>query len=77
MTGSETQKGGAMNSIVEEIDIVCPRCGEEFTDWTRPSLDAITTSTCPRCGYRLADDRVLREDGIWALTTDDSENAER
>ena len=66
-----------MNSIVDEIDVVCPRCGEEYTDWTRPSLDAITSSTCPRCGYRLAEDRLIREEGIWSLALDDGETAER
>jgi len=66
-----------MNSIVDEIDVVCPKCGEEYIDWYRPSFDPAVSAKCPRCGHELADDQLTREEGIWTLATDDAEALER
>jgi predicted RNA-binding Zn-ribbon protein involved in translation (DUF1610 family) len=66
-----------MVSIVEEIDVVCPKCGEEYIDWYRPSFDPAASSTCPRCGHEIAEDQMMREDGIWTLVTDEAEPLER
>jgi len=54
-----------MTSPVEEVDVRCPRCGHEWTDWCRASvnldldpwadedyLEECATATCPECGLR-------------------------
>ena len=69
-------KGGDMDSTAEMIEVVCPRCGEEFALWYRLAPDPTTTTTCPSCGHDLAGDRLLHEEGFWVLAADDKE-AER
>jgi hypothetical protein len=34
-------------------------------------------STCPHCGHDPAVDRLIHEDGVWSLTAEDEEPAER
>ena len=65
-----------MDTIVESIEIICPKCGEDFADWYRPSLDPATSSTCPRCGYDLTEDREVRAEGPW-LPEEDSQEQQR
>jgi predicted RNA-binding Zn-ribbon protein involved in translation (DUF1610 family) len=69
-------KGGDMDSTVETIEVVCPRCGDEFALWYRLSPDPADPATCPTCGHDLAEDRLLHEEGFWVLVADDGE-AER
>jgi DNA-directed RNA polymerase subunit RPC12/RpoP len=59
-----------MNSNTEMIEVVCPRCGEEYGHWRRPN-DPAAAASCPRCGHDLSGDRLLHEDGVWSLTTED------
>jgi len=66
-------KGGDMDSTVEMIEVVCPRCNEEFVLWYRPSPDPTASTTCPSCGHDLAEDRLLHEEGFWVLAADDQE----
>ena len=66
-------KGGDMDSTVEMIEVVCPRCGEEFALWYRLSSDLADSTTCPSCGHDLAEDRLLHEEGFWLLAADDKE----
>jgi hypothetical protein len=59
-----------MTSPVEEIEVLCPKCGTEFRDWTRRSVNldlddvdddyvrAASTATCPSYGF-VVDLRVL------------------
>ena len=54
-----------MSTFAEKIEVICPKCGEEFADWYRPSLDPAACSTCPQCGYRLSDDVSVRTEGPW------------
>ncbi len=54
-----------MGTIEEPIEVICPKCGEDFADWYRPSLDPATSSTCPRCGFDLTADREVRAEGPW------------
>ena len=52
-----------MSLDVEKIAVICPKCGEEFADWYRPSLDPAASATCPHCAYRLSADEKVRSDG--------------
>lgn len=58
-----------MNSNVEQLEIVCPRCGEIFADWYHP-VGHGTESGCPRCGHRPTTDQVVHREGIWAFVPD-------
>ncbi len=59
-----------MSANAEMIEVVCPRCGEEYGHWNRPD-DPAANAPCPRCGHDLSADRLLHEDGVWALTAED------
>ena len=56
-----------MTSPAQPIEVECPRCGERYTDYYRPSinlslgetwtdeeLEEATSATCPACGCRVA-----------------------
>lgn len=66
-------KGASMQSTAELVEIVCPRCGEEFADWHALSLPAGSATACPRCGHDLATDPLLHEEGLWVLEAADDE----
>jgi predicted RNA-binding Zn-ribbon protein involved in translation (DUF1610 family) len=70
-------KGGGMSSTDEMIEVICPRCGEAYAHWQRPTMESATSSTCPHCGHDPAVDRLIHEDGIWSLTAEEEEPAER
>jgi hypothetical protein len=40
-------------------------------------MESATSSTCPNCGHDPATDRLIHEDGIWSLTAEEEEPAER
>lgn len=71
------QKGGVMSSTEELIETFCPRCGEVYAHWERQTLESVLPPTCPHCGHDPATDRVFLEDGLWSLTADEEETAER
>ena len=66
-----------MSPTAEMIEVVCPRCGESYAQWYRPATDPAAISSCPHCGHDPAIDRLVHEDGIWTLTADEDEAAER
>lgn len=70
-------KGGVMSSTAELIETLCPRCGEAFAHWERQTLEATLPPACPHCGYDPAADRLIHLDGIWSLTAEEEEPAER
>jgi len=74
---AEMLKGGGMSSTEELIETICPRCGEAYAHWERPVPESAATSTCPHCGHDPAADRLIHEDGIWSLTAEEEEAAER
>lgn len=65
----------------EEIEVICPKCGRQYKDWWRPSinlslgerfdeeyLDAATSSTCPHCHFKVRHDvLIVGEDGVWQV----------
>ena len=59
-----------MSSNVEMVEVVCPRCSEEFGHWHRLE-DPPAVESCPHCGYDVSGDRLLHEDGVWTLTPED------
>jgi DNA-directed RNA polymerase subunit RPC12/RpoP len=59
-----------MSSTAEMIEVVCPRCGDEYGHWYQPE-DPAAMASCPHCGHDLAGDRFLHENGVWALTAED------
>ncbi|MDX2436623.1 MAG: hypothetical protein QNL88_06180 [Acidobacteriota bacterium] len=66
-------KGASMRSTAELVEIVCPRCGEEFADWHSLSLPAESATECPRCGHDLATDPLFQEEGLWVFEPEDDE----
>ncbi len=60
-----------MTSPIEEITVKCPRCGREYQDWYRPSvnlalddfdeeyLDECSSATCPFCRFKVHIDTLL------------------
>ncbi|MBC8327647.1 MAG: hypothetical protein H8E31_02765 [Planctomycetes bacterium] len=69
-----------MTSPVREIEIRCPDCNSYYQDWFRPSvnlnlddfdddyLEEASTSTCPRCGFRVDHAMlVVNRSGVWCL----------
>jgi ribosomal protein S27AE len=69
-----------VTSPVEQIRVECPRCGREYDDWTRGSVNLnlddfdddylreCSTATCPSCGF-VADLGLLVVDGhVWTLS---------
>ena len=66
-----------MNSTEELIETFCPRCGEVYADWERPTLESVSPSACPHCGHNPAADRLIHEDGLWSLTAEEEKTADR
>ena len=66
-----------MSSTEEMIEVICPRCGEPYAHWQGPTMESAASSTCPHCGHDPAVDRLIHEDGIWSLTAEEEEPAER
>ncbi len=54
-----------MSWAVQKIEVSCPKCGESYEDWERPSHEPAASTTCPACGHVLARDPSIREDGAW------------
>jgi predicted RNA-binding Zn-ribbon protein involved in translation (DUF1610 family) len=66
-----------MSSLPEKIEVVCPKCGEEYAAWDRSAYDPATSSSCPHCGHEMANDQSVRQDGAWLPTADENEALER
>jgi hypothetical protein len=66
-----------MSSLSEKIEIICPKCGEDFGAWSHTSVDPATSSSCPNCGFNLAGDPLLREEAPWQPTVEDTELLDR
>ena len=66
-----------MSSTEELIETCCPRCGESYAHWERPTLESVIPPTCPHCGHDQAFDRLIHLDGIWSLTAEEEESIER
>jgi hypothetical protein len=66
-----------MSTTAELVEIICPKCGEWFTEWRRESEDPATTSRCPHCGFQLSDDHGVWQEGLWLPEADDAELADR
>jgi hypothetical protein len=67
-----------MTSPIEEITVKCPKCGREYKDWYRPSvnlelddfdeeyLDECSSATCPFCQFKVHfDTLIVDENGIF------------
>jgi len=66
-----------MSTTEEMIEVLCPRCGEVFAHWESRISSSLTTSACPHCGHDPATDRLIHEDGVWSLSAEEEEHAER
>lgn len=66
-----------MSWPVDKVEVTCPKCGEWFEDWVRPSYDPATSSRCPVCGHRLASDPSIRQDGALQVMIEDMDELER
>jgi hypothetical protein len=55
----------------------CPKCGTEYDDWTRASINLdlddfdeeylreASTATCPSCAYVVELERLVVENDVW------------
>lgn len=66
-----------MSSTEEMFEVFCPRCGESYAHWQGPTMESATSPTCPHCGHDPSTDRLIHEDGIWSLSAEEEEPAER
>jgi hypothetical protein len=69
-----------MTSPVEQIRVECPRCGREYDDWRRGSVNlnlddfdddylrACSTAACPECGFVVGLDTLVVEGNVWTLS---------
>lgn len=60
-----------MSTASEVVEVVCPKCGEWFADWRSAAADPATTARCPECGFRLADDHSVWQEGVWLPDADE------
>ena len=63
----------------EQTTVACPRCGERFAAWHRPSVNlgierwseeelrGATTATCPRCATVIDLDARVVDGDNWTL----------
>ena len=69
-----------MTSPPEKIVVQCPKCGKDYEDWWRPSINlqlddfdedylrAASTSTCPTCQYTVKlGGLIVGKDGVWRI----------
>ena len=69
-----------MTSPAEEITITCPKCGETYKDWYRPSInlmlddvddddiEEMSSVTCPSCETKVRmGSLVVGEDGTFGF----------
>lgn len=67
-----------MTSPPKKVKVKCPKCGQVYDDWYRPSIDLAldhfddeyieeaTTATCPHCKHKVSFEvLIVREDGVW------------
>ena len=67
-----------MTSPPEQITVQCPRCGFEYEDWYRPSINLnlgddfseeylreASTATCPECGFTVELSTLVVEGDVW------------
>ena len=67
-----------MTSPIEQIEIRCPKCGTDYKDWYRASINLMlddfdedylresSTATCPSCSLTVElGGLVVREDGVF------------
>jgi DNA-directed RNA polymerase subunit RPC12/RpoP len=79
-----------MTSPVEEIEVRCPKCGQVYSDWYRPSInltlddfddeyvEAASTSTCPKCGHKVRHSVLtVGADGVWTFSEGDGEQSDQ
>jgi hypothetical protein len=59
------------------IEIICPRCGEDFSAWSRASFDPATSSSCPNCGHDFVNDPSLRDEAMWLPAFEDLDLEDR
>jgi endogenous inhibitor of DNA gyrase (YacG/DUF329 family) len=77
-----------VTSPVETIDVLCPRCGTRYQDWTRGSVNLdldefdddylrrVSTATCPDCGHVVELSTLIVSGGVWMLSRGDDVEAE-
>ena len=66
-----------MSWMVDKVEVACPKCGESFADWVRPSYEPAISSSCPFCGHRLEHDASVREDGSLRAAVEEPEEPDR
>jgi hypothetical protein len=69
-----------MTSPVEQIRVACPRCGREYDDWMRGSVNlnlddfdddyvrACSTATCPECDFVVELNTLVVEGNVWTFS---------
>ena len=68
-----------MTSPPQQIHVRCPRCGREYDDWYRPSVNLdlddfdeeylrqASTATCPDCGHTVEIGTLVVDGGVWTF----------
>jgi len=66
-----------MTITAELVEIVCPKCGEWFTEWHDGSEDPATNARCPQCGFQLSGDPSVWQEGVLLPEPTDLELLDR
>jgi Zn ribbon nucleic-acid-binding protein len=65
-----------MSSPPREVDVVCPKCGHQYQDWSRSVnldlddfdeeyLDKCSSAVCPQCQHKVYFDTLVVKNGIF------------
>jgi hypothetical protein len=68
-----------MTSPIEEIKVICPKCGHLYKNWYRASanpflddfdddyLDECASALCSKCKHKIYFSELKKEDGLFYL----------
>ena len=68
-----------MTSPPEFVTVICPKCGNQYEDWYRPSvnldlddfdekyLDECCSAVCPKCGHKVYFESLVVKDGAFCI----------
>lgn len=65
-----------MTSPPHKVDVVCPKCGHQYQDWSRSVnldeddfdeeyLDRCSSAICPECKHKVYFGTLVVKDGVF------------
>ncbi|KLV06986.1 hypothetical protein ABT56_07510 [Photobacterium aquae] len=68
-----------MSMPIEDIEVVCEKCGTIYQDWMRGSvnldlddfdeeyIDKCSSSVCPKCQHKVYHSALVVKNGVWKI----------